>query len=335
MGGGASKRSKEDKYAAAEPEPEPEKKPAVVLVTLVIDLDGSNNNATLEFRDNHPDAATAAREFVEKHLLHETQLPQITAALQRKIDIREAELQKKAKEAEVERLRLLEPHLHEPGENQGEEPHPHGRPERHMLKLGFGQPSWEHPDDKAHALAIPTGSGFDLRQVTSVAALARLRKAARYGIPEELLECMLGGQLRAQQINACDDDGYTPLHLVARVGNLMMAQALVDNGADVHKTRPPDDITPTFVACMHGHLGIVKYLVEEHGADPNLSPDRGQSLSPFGAACVAGQLDVVKYLVEQRGVNPQKWKEAAVYGRLPMEILSYITDWIAPESCEG
>ena len=89
MGGGVSKRKK-NKYAV-EPEPEPEKK-AEVLFSLVIDLDGSGNLENLQYRDDHADADSAAREFVAKHELHITQLDQIRIAVQRKIEVRDAML---------------------------------------------------------------------------------------------------------------------------------------------------------------------------------------------------------------------------------------------------
>lgn len=258
--------------------------------------------------------------------MHATQLDQIRAAVQRKIDVRNAMLaEEEARRLKAEADALL-PHLHEPDGK------PHSRPEGHWHDPGFHLPSWEHPEDKTHAAAALTGT-LGLHHIQSVKTLTDLFDAARYGKQKQLLECLLKGQLRSHQINSCGEDGYTPLHLVARVGDLVMAEALVTHGADVTKRRPPEGMTPTYVACMHGHLSIVRFLCEEHGADPEAAPDHGKSLTPFGAACVAGRLDVVKYLVEKRGVNPDKWREAAVYGRLPKEILAYLTDWISPDAC--
>jgi hypothetical protein len=328
MGGGVSKRRKA-KYAV-EAGPEAEKQPAEVLFSLVIDLDGSGNLESLQYRDDHADADSAAREFVALHGLHQTQLDQIRAAVQRKIDMRNAMLaEEEARRRKAEADALL-PHLHEPDGK------PHGRPDGHWHAPGFQLPSWEHREDASDAAAAPAGA-LGLHHIQSVKTLRDLFDAARYGKQKQLLECLLRGQLRAHQINSCGEDGYTPLHLVARVGNQVMAEALVTHGADVTKRRPPEGMTPTYVACMHGHLSIVKFLCDPEprgcGTDPEAAPDHGKSLTPFGAACVAGRLNVVKYLVEERGVNPDKWREAAVYGRLPKEILMYLTDWVSPGAC--
>ena len=319
MGGGASKR----KYQPApEPEPEPEREPET-LFTLVIDLDGSGNLAPLHFRDDHPDAESAAREFVAKHGLHHTQLDQITGAVARKMRIREetlAEEERRRRQAEED---ALKPHVHTPDGS------PAGRAK--WYDGGIKIPSWEHQDDRPGS--VPPGGGLlGMKHLTSAVNLAKLRDASRYGKQRELLEALLEGGLRREDVDTCGDDGFAPLHLVARGGWVEMARALVLHGADVHKTRPPEHTTAVYMACQHGHIDLVRFLVGE-GADPALGPDNDQSLSPLGAACQQGHLRVVKYLVEECGVPAGKWREAAVYGRLSsLEVVSYLTDWLRPSA---
>jgi hypothetical protein len=63
------------------------------------------------------------------------------------------------------------------------------------------------------------------------------------------------------------------------------------------------------------------------------SPDHGQSLSPFGAACVGGHLAITRYLLEERGVDVGKWREAAIYGRLPLVVARFLLDWLPLQVC--
>jgi len=92
MGGGASK-----KYA----EPEPEKLPASgpILFSVVVDLDGSGNLASLDYREDHADPASAATEFVAQHDLSPAQVGPIAAAVARKRDVVEAERAQREEEA--------------------------------------------------------------------------------------------------------------------------------------------------------------------------------------------------------------------------------------------
>ena len=62
------------------------------------------------------------------------------------------------------------------------------------------------------------------------------------------------------------------------------------------------DEWPLHSAAWHGHLDMVRYLVEEAGADPRLRDDRGSSFLEL-AAC-SGRLEVVRYLIEERGMDP-------------------------------
>ena len=174
--------------------------------------------------------------------------------------------------------------------------------------------------DRAKA-SVATSGGVGLRGLSSAVAQARLLEAARYGRERELLTCVVEGNLSRDQLNAGGEDGATPLHLVARTGHLICCQALVEYGANVRALKPPDGLSALYIVCNHGHLDVVKFLLQQEGADLEASPDHGQSLSPFGAACVAGQLHIVRYLLEEVGdFSVSKWIEAAVYGRLPVQV---------------
>ena len=59
-------------------------------------------------------------------------------------------------------------------------------------------------------------------------------------------------------VSGTDEDGYTPLHLVA---NASFAKVLIANGADV-SARALQGETPLHTACEHGNISIVKLLLD-------------------------------------------------------------------------
>ena len=287
MGGGASK-----KYREAQPE----KQPACgeILFSVVVDLDGSNNLATLDYRDDHESPGSAAAAFVEEYGLEPEQLGPITGAVVRKLELHQAML---AEKAEEERILAAKPKIHPPA----------GKPERPAWHDVAAAATWRRKNvretmarDKGDAPAV--SGGFGIRSLTGAVTQARLIDAARYGKMKELLACIVEGSLSREQLNAAGEDGASPLHLTCRTGHLLACQALVDHGANISLPKPPDGTTPLYIACSHGHLSVVRFLVS-CGADPEAAPDHGQSLSPVGAACIAGQLPVVRYLAEERRVN--------------------------------
>jgi len=64
-------------------------------------------------------------------------------------------------------------------------------------------------------------------------------------------------------------NGETPLHVVARRGDVALCEELVRRGADIERTRA-DGRTPYAVAALAGNDGVARYLAE-HGASTALS----------------------------------------------------------------
>ena len=71
-----------------------------------------------------------------------------------------------------------------------------------------------------------------------------------------------GADVDARDVNQC-----TPLHYACDKGNMELAMALVDRGADVD-ARSVDQCTPLHIACMKGNMEVAMALVDR-GADVN------------------------------------------------------------------
>lgn len=76
-------------------------------------------------------------------------------------------------------------------------------------------------------------------------------------------------------VNARDERGCTPLHLVAALGietkpsHAQIAEELIANGADMNARFTGPDWTPIHIIAFHGtkeSLGVAKCLIQ-HGAD--------------------------------------------------------------------
>ena len=97
----------------------------------------------------------------------------------------------------------------------------------------------------------------------------------------ELLEAARNGDLIKVQTalenwadpNAKEDDGWTPLHIVAEIGHVEIVKILLERGADPN-TKDIAGHTPLHIAASNGHVGVVMVLLER-GADPNAKSNDG------------------------------------------------------------
>ena len=118
----------------------------------------------------------------------------------------------------------------------------------------------------------------------------------------ELLQYLVENKCNVQ---CTDNKGCTPLHWAAMSPNDKadgVAYLIDECGCDPLQ---PDSqkMTSLHLACLHGCINVVKYLVEVK----NCNPLRvyASVCSPLGVAC-QNQLDVVKYIVEEKKMDPRQ-----------------------------
>jgi glycerophosphodiester phosphodiesterase len=98
-------------------------------------------------------------------------------------------------------------------------------------------------------------------------------------------------------INFQDEQGETALHTAARFGHEDCARALLANTgpfrANVEITEKSFGWTPLFIACVNGHLPIVKLLID---AGAQTSVRDSSTWHPQEHAALRGHIDVARYL---------------------------------------
>nr|CRH04494.1 conserved protein of unknown function[Include Ank repeats] [Candidatus Magnetococcus massalia] len=99
----------------------------------------------------------------------------------------------------------------------------------------------------------------------------------------------------ALQVDARDNDGWTPLHCAAALGQLETVKELLRRGADVN-ARNYDGITPLLAAAYEGHHRVAATLMEFQ-ADPNASDYN--EVSPLVAAHGMGHAHMVDMLIAE------------------------------------
>ncbi|RKL33071.1 hypothetical protein BFJ72_g10087 [Fusarium proliferatum] len=111
---------------------------------------------------------------------------------------------------------------------------------------------------------------------------------------------------RGIDINAPDENGRTPLHLSATIGNAEITRVLCEAGAAIEATSESGH-TPLQVAAMKGHAEVAGLLLDK-GADIEASDNFG-GFTPLGFAASMNHSAVTRLLLE-KGANVEVTNQA-------------------------
>jgi len=116
-----------------------------------------------------------------------------------------------------------------------------------------------------------------------------LWKAARSG-DSKLVQSIISS---GADINAKDEDGFTPLYSAVERGQKIVVELLIANGADVN-TKGKNGQTPLHNTAQHGHANVAELLLA-NGADINAIDYAKRT--PLNYALRWGKQDVAELLV--------------------------------------
>ncbi|XP_062587382.1 uncharacterized protein LOC134249032 [Saccostrea cucullata] len=94
-------------------------------------------------------------------------------------------------------------------------------------------------------------------------------------------------------INLCENNRATPLHIVCYKGHDSMVQLLLNNGADINRCYN-DVASALHIACENGHHSTVRLLLK-NGANINICDNNG--VSPLFVSCQKGHYSTVQLLL--------------------------------------
>ncbi|CAG0889703.1 unnamed protein product [Darwinula stevensoni] len=100
------------------------------------------------------------------------------------------------------------------------------------------------------------------------------------------------------EVNSSDEDGRTPLHAAAFIGNPDVVEHLVQAGARVN-AKDDEWITPLHRACSAGKPAMEKLL--DHGAEVNARDRMWQT--PLHVAAAAGSRDCLEVILGAKNLN--------------------------------
>ena len=76
-------------------------------------------------------------------------------------------------------------------------------------------------------------------------------------------------------------------------GNLPALKGLITKqGLNPNEVKDSSGLTPLHLACQHGHLDIVQYLIKDQDCNAETTTPKGRT--PLHIACKSGHLHIVK-----------------------------------------
>jgi len=137
---------------------------------------------------------------------------------------------------------------------------------------------------------IELGAQVDIEDAKGETPLFLACKNKHHGITRLLLA-------KGADINKKNSQGVPRLHRACQDGDFDLVQMLVTRGATVDIGCEKEELTPLMLASNHGHISIVRYLLNQ-GADANKQCKIGDTA--LIVASYGGYLDIVRELLDRR-----------------------------------
>jgi ankyrin repeat protein len=156
-------------------------------------------------------------------------------------------------------------------------------------------------DVEREATSQATARVMDALLDTTTSAQAGKNKALCLGVAHDNLAPLAGRLIAggAEVDAARPGDGYTPLCIACKHGNLVTVERLIAAGGRVDNASTAGS-TPLFITARNNRLDVLKLLIAA-GADVNLACDDG--CTPLHKAAQMGHAGVVSLLIETAGVE--------------------------------
>lgn len=154
---------------------------------------------------------------------------------------------------------------------------------------------WKHPAKHEVTPQVRVAENTNSQPVVlqkDPLATGQLMNATQYGGNADTVKLLIE---KGADINAKDNDGWTPLHHAVGAGNVEVVQLLIEKGADVN-AKGKEGGTALMSAAKHGNVEIIKLLLEK-GADMEAKVDVSGTALAFAAW--AGQTNAVGFLLDK------------------------------------
>lgn len=116
-------------------------------------------------------------------------------------------------------------------------------------------------------------------------------------------------------INVCNSDGYTALHIAAKFGHVKILRLLLDAGASLNLKTYKYLYTPLHLACMYQKTQVVRELLKCGGCNLDIQDARGNT--PLFYACLKNDTKIFELLLAhgadtdiKNSNNVTVWQEA-------------------------
>ena len=106
------------------------------------------------------------------------------------------------------------------------------------------------------------------------------------------------------EVNAKDEDSWTPLHLAVHGGHIGIVELLIAKGADVN-AKDDGGVTPLHDAAYEGHNEIAELLIAK-GADVNAKDEDGGT--PLDVAIMGKRTATIRLLRKHGGKTADELK---------------------------